>query len=376
MPFDIRHISIIDSLPVYNTKKEILTVGCGTGNLEVELGEMGYDVISTDFGVDSHTAEGRKKNIDKLNYEQSNILDLSTFSVKSRETVICSEVLEHIEDWKTAFINLIKLTDRKLIITVPWRESFNVEGPPPDGHCNFWTDLGNDPWASTYYSSKNNFGPILEFSRLAYPWHVSITKICTKAADWASSSRCYLITVDKNQYADFCTAEPELRKGYSININDTERREMISSPFSPNISPYIPPRTFGPPLPFYENMDLLAFVSEPFTKNLDNLNYLRHVESLLSNYGIRLCAVVASKEFRKHAKAYKDSLCRLSRNNTLGCVNIDYAVPDNIIESTKVKSKFLIAPSWAQKNKNGIYSHVFDLTDESLWIKIATSLRL
>ena len=37
---DIRHISIIDALPNFQTKKEILTVGCGDAFVESKLQEM------------------------------------------------------------------------------------------------------------------------------------------------------------------------------------------------------------------------------------------------------------------------------------------------------------------------------------------------
>ena len=46
---DPRHAIIIDSLPHYKSKKEVLIVGSGNCKKDRALLEMGYEVTSTDY---------------------------------------------------------------------------------------------------------------------------------------------------------------------------------------------------------------------------------------------------------------------------------------------------------------------------------------
>jgi hypothetical protein len=166
---DIRDISIIDSLPVYNCEKQILTVGCGAGRIEWHLSNMGYDVLATDIGREVEWEER-----ENLHFKQMDILNPT---VAPKPIVICSEVLEHIDRYKKAFKNLISLTKVRLIITVPYDNSYHS----PD-HCNIWTD-----------------SEIVEFEYLGKPYMVSIVKIRAKQKDVKMKQWCYLIVVDKRQ---------------------------------------------------------------------------------------------------------------------------------------------------------------------------------
>jgi SAM-dependent methyltransferase len=370
---DIRHISIIDALPVYNSKKEILTVGCGSGNLELELQQMGYNVLSTDFGIDEYTKDQRKDIEDKLNFAISNIMDLNTFPIKSCETVICSEVLEHITDWQTAFKNLLKLTDRRLIITVPWRESFNVEGPPPDGHCNFWTDLGNDPYDCVSRYSKNTFMSIKDLSYLAYPHHVSITKICTKYSDWEMSSRCYMIVVDKNQLSEYCLTKTSLAQAFTVNISQSGRRTIQANPGS--FAPSLPPLPFGPPLPYEQKVgrDIVGFVSQDFVDSSDGLKQLTIIEGWLSNWGIRFCAVINKPGMIDAISKHAPRSHMLTGYPTIGFVNINNAVPDEFMNILNSENKFLIS-RWAGTNQSSVYSLCFESSNIDVWKSILNEI--
>jgi len=173
-PLDIRDISIIDAFPVYNRKNIILNVGCGEGRIDKHLGFIGYRVYAVDIKQgeewDSHP---------NLTFHKANIFDLKSFPISSSPVVICSEVLEHLKDYKIALANLLKLAEIRLIITVPFKKSFGGESA---GHCNFWDD--------------SNVG---EFKRLCNPYSTSISKIRTKGKDVQMKQFCYLIIVDKRQ---------------------------------------------------------------------------------------------------------------------------------------------------------------------------------
>ena len=89
---DIRHISIIDQLPVYNSEKTVLTVGCGKGYLDSFISNAGYNVTSTDYETAGYIGNESVHNELGLNYTKANIFDLKSFPEEKYETVICSEV--------------------------------------------------------------------------------------------------------------------------------------------------------------------------------------------------------------------------------------------------------------------------------------------
>jgi len=126
-----------------------------------------------------------------LEFSEADIFDLSTMPVKSAPVVLASEVLEHLEDYKTALKNLLELTEVRLILTFPYRKSFNDLSPPPIGHCNYWDDCKSD-----------GFKDVHEFEELCRPYSVSITKIRTKPEDVERRQRSYLVVVDKRQKWD------------------------------------------------------------------------------------------------------------------------------------------------------------------------------
>lgn len=169
---DIRDISIIDALPVYDCRKVILNVGCGEGRIDFHLAQMGYQVFATD--IKEHETW---MHVGNPSFNIANIFDLLSFPISSAPIVICSQVLEHLRDYKKALINLLKLTEIRLILTVPFKKSFH-----DPGHVNSWND--------------NNIG---EFINLCKPYSVSISKIITKLKDIKKGHCNYLIIIDKRQ---------------------------------------------------------------------------------------------------------------------------------------------------------------------------------
>lgn len=172
MELDMKDIAIIDALPVYNCEKAILNIGCGYGKIDFHLARMGYRIYATD--IKHHNTWQDKE---RLSFHTSNIFDLTSFPISSIPIVICSQVLEHLRDYKKALANLLTLTEIRLIMTFPYKRSFRSPG-----HVNFW--------------DEENIG---EFTELCKPYFVSLSKIVTKSKDRASGHRDYLMIIDKRQ---------------------------------------------------------------------------------------------------------------------------------------------------------------------------------
>ena len=189
---DIRDIAIIDAFPIYNCEPIVLNVGCGEGRIDFHLMELGYKVYATD--IKKHKIwKDVVKEYSFLKFSKANIFDLESFPIKEAPVVICSEVIEHLVEYEKALKNLLKLTKVRLIITVPYEESFGGRfAPPPDGHCNLWSDR-----------RKLRYKNVNEFHKLCHPYSVSISKIRTKPEDVEMKQYCFLIVIDMKQRFNF-----------------------------------------------------------------------------------------------------------------------------------------------------------------------------
>ena len=172
IPRDMKDDSIIGALPSYGCEKTVLNVGCGTARIDFHIAAMGYRVYATDIACSYLWQEAGN-----LTFHQSDIFDLTSFPILNAPIVICSQVLEHLKDYKQALANLLKLTTVRLILTFPFERSFYSLN-----HLNFWDD--------------NNIG---EFIELCKPHLVSLSKIITKPEDVKKGQRDYLIIIDKKQ---------------------------------------------------------------------------------------------------------------------------------------------------------------------------------
>lgn len=182
---DMRDVAIINSFRFHDIKKEILNVGCGKGRIDFYLSSIGYRVYATD-----RIKYNAWKDEENLTFHISDIFDTSSFPISSAPIVICSQVLEHLKDYKKAMANLLKLTDIKLIITIPYRKSFhsNPKFDTHSKHHNFWDDC-----------ESNEFKNVNEFVDMNKPYLVSISKIITKKKDITTRQYNYLIIMDRRQ---------------------------------------------------------------------------------------------------------------------------------------------------------------------------------
>lgn len=214
---DVRHISIIDALPIYGEIKTILEVGAGRCKIAGHLAGLGYDVTALDIEARDNWKSLKEK--ENLTLVVGDIFEHTVGNLphEKYDVVICSEVLEHLPKYKEAFETLKSLATQRIVITVPRGISFLELGPPPVGHCNFWYSSPNE-WKRDPKNLDNSLkikqrGPdgnlktlatvypklVSEFITMSKPYSIGISKIRTKAKDAESDQACYLIVIDKRQ---------------------------------------------------------------------------------------------------------------------------------------------------------------------------------
>jgi len=109
----------------------ICDIGCGTGillkRIRTERGNMGR-YVGVDFVIDD------ADRIEGIEYKAAMIEDLP-FEDGAFDTVICTHVIEHLLDYRTAIKELRRVTKKRLIIVVPREREYRYTFNP---HFNFF----------------------------------------------------------------------------------------------------------------------------------------------------------------------------------------------------------------------------------------------
>jgi ubiquinone/menaquinone biosynthesis C-methylase UbiE len=217
LPLHLKDRLIMSKVPDLINVSSVLNVGCGNCRICWHMIQDGYPVISTDYETTEETKRIMDSYKNDVNYHNKcDIFNLTTFPVESADVVICSEVLEHLVDYKNAFTNLLKLTKKRLIITIPREKSFNHPSPPPEGHCNWWSD-----------TNSMDFKDIREFIEMAKPYKITIEKGMTKKKDYNNGQRCFIIVIDKEvgesttKVGDLSTSQMSWDESFGKNIYNT-----------------------------------------------------------------------------------------------------------------------------------------------------------
>lgn len=135
---------------------EIHEVGCGEGNLSISLAEQGMKVIASDFSeqVIKIARENAEMAGVDIGFKVASIYDLT--SADAANLILCSEVLEHLDDPFPAIRVLHDLANPFLIASVPneplWRVLNMVR-------LSYVSRLGNTPGHVQHWSR----GSFLQF---------------------------------------------------------------------------------------------------------------------------------------------------------------------------------------------------------------------
>jgi ubiquinone/menaquinone biosynthesis C-methylase UbiE len=122
--------------------ESILDVGCGEG---ITLSKLKENKIGRRYEGIDYSKEAVK--IANKNYPNLHILEGDIYKLKYKDNsfdlVICSEVLEHLEDPQKALRELMRVSRRYILLSVPnepWFYLFNYTQWGKDiGHINKWS---------------------------------------------------------------------------------------------------------------------------------------------------------------------------------------------------------------------------------------------
>jgi ubiquinone/menaquinone biosynthesis C-methylase UbiE len=105
-------------------RKRVLEVGCGFGGFCIRIAEKGANVVGLDI---SSSAVRKARDFAKRARIRSQVdfivgdAQLLPFRDRSAEIVVCSETLEHVDNYEQAFDELVRVTKKEgcLCVTVP-----------------------------------------------------------------------------------------------------------------------------------------------------------------------------------------------------------------------------------------------------------------
>lgn len=125
----------------------LLDAGCGEGFVVDHLHRHNPELKITGIDVSEAAVEYARANFGESGRFRTGSVYKLPFSDKSFDVVLCSEVLEHLDDPTAALLELKRVARTHVLITVPLEPYFqwlNTLGRllrfnPDAGHVNFWT---------------------------------------------------------------------------------------------------------------------------------------------------------------------------------------------------------------------------------------------
>lgn len=140
------------SLIALSGASEVHEVGCGEGNLSISLAKRHMRVVASDFSeqvINIARDNANKANV-KIEFKVASIHDLTP--ADSANLVLCSEVLEHLDDPRNAIRVLHRLADPFLIVSVPNEPMWRILNM---ARFSYISGLGNTPGHVQHWSRRS-----------------------------------------------------------------------------------------------------------------------------------------------------------------------------------------------------------------------------
>lgn len=147
--------------------KNVLDVGCGEGFILNKLKKEGIGKNWQGIDYSKDAVKIGKKLHPRLDLEQGSIYD-SGFKDNSFDLVICTEVLEHLDNPKKALKEVLRISKKYVLLSVPNEPLFLLSNftqwGKDIGHINHWTFWGFEEFV------KQNTGASVKIIARKYPF--------------------------------------------------------------------------------------------------------------------------------------------------------------------------------------------------------------
>ena len=134
---NLREICFADNIlqNISKNSRSLIDIACGDGYILYEALKSKKPHIRNIYGLDlaNMRLQRTKKFVPKTKLVQGSIFNLP-FKNNSFDAVVCSETLEHLENYQNAISELIRITKKELLITVPNEEILSIERCPRCNH--------------------------------------------------------------------------------------------------------------------------------------------------------------------------------------------------------------------------------------------------
>ena len=143
--------------------RSVLDAGCGEGFVTRYLAQQNPALRLTGMDLSKEAIAYAQDHFGHLAHFRTGSLYKLPFSDNSFDLVVCSEVLEHLDDTDRAVSELKRVARRHVLITVPrepyfkWLNDFSrALGISPDpGHVNFWTKTTFQEFIRSHFNAPS-----------------------------------------------------------------------------------------------------------------------------------------------------------------------------------------------------------------------------
>ena len=142
-------LDAVSELYVAAEPREVLEVGCGEGRLAAHLVSTRRPdrFVATDLSLEridpqlDEFIETREASAYELPFERD-----------SFDTVVCCEVLEHLEDPARGLAELARVARRRVLISTPWEPVWRAMNM---ARGKYWSRLGNTPGHIQHFGRRD-----------------------------------------------------------------------------------------------------------------------------------------------------------------------------------------------------------------------------